>query len=113
MPTKGERGKATDFSIAAIMAPRGPSFGHYHLQGIGNAAATANTSLECPTGKAFVANSHLDHRFWVVDCRSWQKEADVSSSVIFLLALRSWNMGPPLGTPPPEDEDPTISNLSD
>ena len=62
MPTKGERGKATDFSIAAIMAPRGPSFGHYHLQGIGNAAATANTSLECPTGKAFVANSHLDHR---------------------------------------------------
>ena len=62
MPTKGERGKATDFSIAAIMAPRGPSFGHYHLQGIGNAAATANTSLECPTGKAFVASSALDHR---------------------------------------------------
>lgn len=62
MPTKGERGKATDFSIAAIMAPRGPSFGHYHLQGIGNAAATANTSFECPTGKAFVANSNLDHR---------------------------------------------------
>nr|XP_012150337.1 PREDICTED: T-box transcription factor TBX20-like [Megachile rotundata] len=62
MPTKGERGKATDFSIAAIMAPRGPSFGHYHLQGIGNAAATANTSLECPTGKAFVADSALDHR---------------------------------------------------
>ncbi|CAD1469089.1 unnamed protein product [Heterotrigona itama] len=108
MPTKGERGKATDFSIAAIMAPRGPSFGHYHLQGIGNAAATANTSLECPTGKAFVANSALDHRdrvvtgFWVVDCRSWQKEADVSSSVIFLLALRSWNVGPPLGAPRPE-----------
>ncbi|XP_071649950.1 uncharacterized protein [Temnothorax longispinosus] len=62
MPTKGERGKATDFSIAAIMAPRGPSFGHYHLQGIGNAAATANTSLECPTGKGFVAESTLDNR---------------------------------------------------
>lgn len=61
MPTKGERGKATDFSIAAIMAPRGPSFGHYHLQGIGNAAATANTNLECPTGKGFVADSTLDH----------------------------------------------------
>lgn len=59
MPTKGERGKATDFSIAAIMAPRGPSFGHYHLQGIGNAATTANTSLECPAG--FVAESTLDH----------------------------------------------------
>ncbi|XP_028047969.1 T-box transcription factor TBX20 [Monomorium pharaonis] len=62
MPTKGERGKATDFSIAAIMAPRGPSFGHYHLQGIGNAAATADTSLECPAGKGFVAGSTLDHR---------------------------------------------------
>lgn len=62
MPTKGERGKATDFSIAAIMAPRGPSFGHYHLQGIGNAAATANTSLECPAGKGFVAESALDNR---------------------------------------------------
>lgn len=44
------------------MAPRGPSFGHYHLQGIGNAAATANTSLECPAGKGFVAASTLDHR---------------------------------------------------
>lgn len=62
MPTKGERGKATDFSIAAIMAPRGPSFGHYHLQGIGNAAATANTSIECPAGKGFVAESTLDNR---------------------------------------------------
>lgn len=62
MPTKGERGKATDFSIAAIMAPRGPSFGHYHLQGIGNAAATANTSLECPAGKGFVAEETLDNR---------------------------------------------------
>lgn len=62
MPTKGERGKATDFSIAAIMAPRGPSFGHYHLQGIGNAAATANTSLECSAGKGFVAESTLDNR---------------------------------------------------
>ncbi|KAL6256481.1 hypothetical protein P5V15_012594 [Pogonomyrmex californicus] len=62
MPTKGERGKATDFSIAAIMAPRGPSFGHYHLQGIGNAAATANTSLECSAGNGFVAGSALDHR---------------------------------------------------
>ncbi|XP_025987790.1 T-box transcription factor TBX20 [Solenopsis invicta] len=62
MPTKGERGKATDFSIAAIMAPRGPSFGHYHLQGIGNAAATADTSLECQAGKEFVAGSTLDHR---------------------------------------------------
>ncbi|EZA58978.1 T-box protein H15 [Ooceraea biroi] len=62
MPTKGERGKATDFSIAAIMAPRGPSFGHYHLQGIGNAAATADTSLECPTGKGFVADATLDDR---------------------------------------------------
>ncbi|KAM0732205.1 T-box transcription factor TBX20 [Formica fusca] len=62
MPTKGERGKATDFSIAAIMAPGGPSFGHYHLQGIGNAAATADTNLECPTGKGFVADSTLDHR---------------------------------------------------
>lgn len=61
MPTKGERGKATDFSIAAIMAPRGPSFGHYHLQGIGNTAATANTNLECPTAREFVANSALDH----------------------------------------------------
>lgn len=29
----------------------------------------------------------------MVGCRSWQKEADVSSSVIFLLALRSRNMG--------------------
>lgn len=58
MPAKGERGKATDFSIAAIMAPRGPSFGHYHLQGIGNAA----TGLECPTAKGFVAGSTLDHR---------------------------------------------------
>ncbi|KAK2580768.1 hypothetical protein KPH14_011505 [Odynerus spinipes] len=58
MPAKGERGKATDFSIAAIMAPRGPSFGHYHLQGIGNAA----TGLECPTTKGFVAGSTLDHR---------------------------------------------------
>lgn len=57
MPTKGERGKATDFSIAAIMAPRGPSFAHYHLQG--NAAATTNTTLECPTSKGFV--STLDH----------------------------------------------------
>lgn len=57
MPTKGERGKATDFSIAAIMAPRGPSFAHYHLQG--NAAATTNTNLECPTSKGFV--STLDH----------------------------------------------------
>ncbi|XP_076666096.1 T-box transcription factor TBX20 isoform X2 [Andrena cerasifolii] len=62
MPTKGERGKATDFSIAAIMAPRGPSFGHYHLQGIGNTAATANTNLECPTARGFVVNSALDHR---------------------------------------------------
>lgn len=62
MPTKGERGKATDFSIAAIMAPRGPSFGHYHLQGIGNAAATANTSLECPASKGFMAGSALDDR---------------------------------------------------
>nr|XP_012226590.1 PREDICTED: T-box transcription factor TBX20-like [Linepithema humile] len=62
MPTKGERGKSTDFSIAAIMAPRGPSLGHYHLQGIGNAAAIANTSLECPTGKEFVTDSALDHR---------------------------------------------------
>ncbi|KAL0133202.1 hypothetical protein PUN28_000752 [Cardiocondyla obscurior] len=44
------------------MAPRGPSFGHYHLQGIGNAAATANTSLECPPGKGFVAESTLDNR---------------------------------------------------
>lgn len=62
MPTKGERGKATDFSIAAIMAPRGPSFGHYHLQGIGNAAATADTRLECPADKEFVAESTLDNR---------------------------------------------------
>ncbi|XP_072744959.1 uncharacterized protein [Anoplolepis gracilipes] len=61
MPTKGERGKATDFSIAAIMAPGGPSFGHYHLQGLGNAAATADTSLECPN-KRFVDDSTLDHR---------------------------------------------------
>ncbi|KAI4497272.1 hypothetical protein M0802_007756 [Mischocyttarus mexicanus] len=58
MPAKGERGKATDFSIAAIMAPRGPSFGHYHLQGISNTA----TNLECPTTKGFVAGSNLDHR---------------------------------------------------
>lgn len=66
MPTKGERGKATDFSIAAIMAPRGPSFGHYHLQDtIGNAAATANTSLECPTDKEFVTDSTLDHRKYI------------------------------------------------
>lgn len=62
MPTKGERGKATDFSIAAIMAPRGPSFRHYHLQGIGNAATTANTSLECRTTKGFDADSTLDDR---------------------------------------------------
>lgn len=62
MPTKGERGKATDFSIAAIMAPRGPSFGHYHLQGIGNAAATADTRLECPADKEFVPESTLDNR---------------------------------------------------
>lgn len=61
MPAKGERG-TTDFSIAAIMAPRGPSFGHYHLQGIGNAAATADTSLECPIVKEFAAESPLDHR---------------------------------------------------
>lgn len=57
---KGERGKATDFSIAAIMAPRGPSFGHYHLQGLGG-NASANTSVECGS-KAFVATSTLDHR---------------------------------------------------
>lgn len=60
MLMKGERGKATDFSIAAIMAPRGPSFGHYHLQGIGG-NATANTDVECGS-KAFVATSDLDHR---------------------------------------------------
>lgn len=65
MPTKGERGKATDFSIAAIMAPGGPSFAQYHLQGIGNAAATADTNLECPTGKGFVADSTLDHREYI------------------------------------------------
>lgn len=62
MPTKGERGKATDFSIAAIMAPRGPSFAHYHLQGIDNAAAATNTNLECPGSKGFVTGSTLDHR---------------------------------------------------
>lgn len=54
---KGERGKATDFSIAAIMAPRGPSFGHYHLQGLGG-NASANTNVECGS-KAF---STLDHQ---------------------------------------------------
>lgn len=58
MSTKGERGKATDFSIAAIMAPRGPSFGHYHLQGLGN--ASSNT-VEC-SSKGFVASPGLDHR---------------------------------------------------
>ncbi|XP_043275573.1 T-box transcription factor TBX20-like [Venturia canescens] len=58
MPAKGERGKATDFSIAAIMAPRGPSFGHYHLQGLGNTAAN---TVEC-NGKPFVTTSSLDHR---------------------------------------------------
>ncbi|XP_015592652.1 T-box transcription factor TBX20 [Cephus cinctus] len=57
MPTKGERGKATDFSIAAIMAPRGPSFGHYHLQALGN---TPGNTLECAS-KAFVNAPH-DHR---------------------------------------------------
>lgn len=62
MPAKGERGKATDFSIAAIMAPRGPSFGHYHLQGLGNAASNA---VEC-NGKAFVASSNLDHREFII-----------------------------------------------
>ncbi|XP_014488223.1 PREDICTED: T-box transcription factor TBX20-like isoform X2 [Dinoponera quadriceps] len=62
MPTKGERGKATDFSIAAIMAPRGPSFAHYHLQGINNAAAATNTNLECPSSKGFITGSTLDHR---------------------------------------------------
>lgn len=61
MPTKGERGKATDFSIAAIMAPRGPSFVHYNLQDIANAAATADTSLDCSTGKEFVARSTMDN----------------------------------------------------
>ncbi|KAK0083259.1 hypothetical protein PV325_009070, partial [Microctonus aethiopoides] len=57
MPMKGERGKATDFSIAAIMAPRGPSFGHYHLQGLGNAS---NNTMEC-SSKGFVASPSLDH----------------------------------------------------
>lgn len=42
------------------MAPRGPSLGHYHLQGIGG-NATANTDVECGS-KAFVATSDLDHR---------------------------------------------------
>ncbi|XP_034945678.1 T-box transcription factor TBX20-like [Chelonus insularis] len=57
MPTKGERGKATDFSIAAIMAPRGPSFGHYHLQGLGD---TSSNTVEC-NNKGFVASPTLDH----------------------------------------------------
>ncbi|XP_008560428.1 T-box transcription factor TBX20 [Microplitis demolitor] len=47
MLAKGERGKATDFSIAAIMAPRGPSFGHYHLQGLQGIGDTRNTNVEC------------------------------------------------------------------
>ncbi|XP_011300175.1 T-box transcription factor TBX20 [Fopius arisanus] len=58
MSTKGERGKATDFSIAAIMAPRGSTFGHYHLQGLGNAAGN---NVEC-NNKGFVASPSLDHR---------------------------------------------------
>lgn len=58
---KGERGKATDFSIAAIMAPRGSSFGHYHQQGICD-NATANTDVKCGGKGAFVAGPDLDHR---------------------------------------------------
>ncbi|KAH0564280.1 hypothetical protein KQX54_011169 [Cotesia glomerata] len=67
MLAKGERGKATDFSIAAIMAPRGPSFGHYHLQGLQALGDTSNTNVEC-TNK-FDASPTLDHLvtgFWVV-----------------------------------------------
>lgn len=60
MTTKGERGKATDFSIAAIMAPRGPSFGHYHLQGISN---VSNNSLEC---KEYDASPGLDYRELII-----------------------------------------------
>ncbi|KAG8034651.1 hypothetical protein G9C98_007727 [Cotesia typhae] len=60
MLAKGERGKATDFSIAAIMAPRGPSFGHYHLQGLQGLGDTSNTNVEC-TNK-FDASPTLDHR---------------------------------------------------
>lgn len=61
---KGERGKATDFSIAAIMAPRGPTFGHYHLQGL---AGNASANTECAS-KAFVAAAGMDHREFFLDC---------------------------------------------
>ena len=57
MPTKGERAKSTDFSIAAIMAPRGPTFGHYHHGTI------ANTAVECPNKAPYVpTGSSIENR---------------------------------------------------
>lgn len=82
---KGEKGKATDFSIAAIMAPRGPSFGHYHLQGLGG-NASANTSVECGS-KAFVATSTLDHRELL-------SPGIVSFMFCWFHVLNKWRKGP-------------------
>ncbi|XP_015509246.1 T-box transcription factor TBX20-like isoform X1 [Neodiprion virginianus] len=62
MPAKGERGKATDFSIAAIMAPRGPSFGHYHLQGLANGTTNGvqTTPADLVAAATAVAEEVLD-----------------------------------------------------
>ena len=97
MPTKGERGtKATDFSIAAIMAPRGPSFGHYHLHGLsaaaaGNAAQAANTALECAGGNkahsyVTATSPTLDHR------ESWSRFLECYIVVCVRFVRESWRL---------------------
>lgn len=77
MPTKGERGnKVTDFSIAAIMAPRDPSFGSYHLVNAASSVSStaATIPLECQASKgsygpAAGSPTHFDHReFFILGC---------------------------------------------
>jgi hypothetical protein len=98
MPTKGERSnKVTDFSIAAIMAPKGPSFEHYHLQGLAAAAgnASANIALECSSRAAYVAISPtLDHRESRISAPSSPSRPPPPSSLLApapYLTISPWN----------------------